>query len=158
MFNFSLTALHLAVRHKHLKCVKLLLANGADVNKMDNFGFRPIHDACLHGNADALILLLKHGATTDGIEKKGLHHITPVLYAAKQGHLNCLRLLSSKQPLDNAVLWDASSKRGSWEILEYLSSKGIYPLLILRRKARVVCCLNTTYSFVSIHTQMSFNT
>jgi len=121
----GLSALHLAVRHKHFKCAKLLLAFGADVNKMDNFGFRPIHDACLYGNEKALKLLLKHGASTEGIESKGLHHITPVLYAARQGHLECLNLLASKETIADGLLWETSSKRGSLELLNYLSSKEI---------------------------------
>lgn len=94
------------------------------MNKEDNFGFRPIHDACLHGNSEALTLLLKYGATTDGIKKKGLQYLTPVLYAGRENQFDCLKLLSSKATLDSTLLWDTASKRGNVEILDYLPSKG----------------------------------
>ena len=38
-----MTALHLAAREGHYEAVKLLAANGADVNCLDWNGVRPLH-------------------------------------------------------------------------------------------------------------------
>ena len=123
-FFCRLSALHLAVRHGHPKCVKLLLEYGADVNIVDNFGFRPIHDACLYGHLKILRMLLNQGAKTEGVDRMGLASITPLLYAAQQDNIECLKLLFKQDDNHDILLWEVSAKRGNLDLLDLVSNTG----------------------------------
>ena len=120
--------MHLAVRHNHPECVKLLLEWGANVNITDNFGFRPIHDACLYGHLETLKLLLQYGARTDGVDRAELSFIDPFFYAAQQNHTQCLELLLHKERHHKSALWDMSSKRGNIDMLKSISNKGNFKI------------------------------
>lgn len=54
--------LHIAAANADLKCVQLLLQNGADVNVKDTDGWGPLHAAVTRGNWKCAILLIEAGA------------------------------------------------------------------------------------------------
>ncbi|KAI4881329.1 hypothetical protein NFI96_029941 [Prochilodus magdalenae] len=53
------TALHLAVRHGRVSTVKLLLAQGADINAQDRAGTTALISACDRGHTDIVRILLE---------------------------------------------------------------------------------------------------
>ena len=56
------TPLHLAAYWDHTKIVKLLIAEGADVNAKDEDGMTPLHEAALWGHNEVAELLIANGA------------------------------------------------------------------------------------------------
>ncbi|XP_058797495.1 ankyrin-1-like [Phymastichus coffea] len=86
--NFSgFTALHFAVKYKHLKMAKLLIENGADVNSNDNFEHgTPLHLAFEICHRQLIELLLEHGAKADILriaDNKSMLHLLIENYVNK---------------------------------------------------------------------------
>ena len=79
----DLTPLHLAVLHKHLEVVTLLLNEGARVNARTTAGVTPLHFAAQTGNLPMVELLLAHKANLRAIDSKGW---TPLDRAEKWRH------------------------------------------------------------------------
>lgn len=113
------TALHLAVRHNHINCVKLLLDNKANVNATDNFGFRPIHDAAQNGFTECLKELLAKNASVVGAERPGFEHVTPLYYAIRYNHAECVQVLQGKCESNaemDRLIWQFSSSNPESEL------------------------------------------
>ena len=113
MFYFSLSPLHLASRYNQVECIKALLANKANVDIEDRFGFRPIHDAALYGFTECVQELLANGASTSGARGKQVEHVTPLFYAVQQNHRECVNLLKERSESNDFLIWDVASKRGN---------------------------------------------
>lgn len=103
--NEGYTALHYACRKGSLDIVSMLLAAGADPNRVDSRksdghggGVRPIHCACMNGNAEIVELLIKHGANLEEecssakIGFLGGNH-TPLNIAVMKGNSKIVELL-----------------------------------------------------------------
>lgn len=58
--------MHCAARNSHLEVAKLLIVNGAEVDKENKWNETPLHCAAEHGHLAVVILLLEHGAELDG--------------------------------------------------------------------------------------------
>ena len=58
-------ALHKLVQDGNLKCVRILVNLGADVNMQDEHGWTPLHYCVFAGNMAIMRFLLKHGANPD---------------------------------------------------------------------------------------------
>lgn len=54
--------LHSAVATRQVEIAKVLLANGAQVNAVQEGGWTPLHEAALHGQEEMIQLLLENGA------------------------------------------------------------------------------------------------
>ncbi len=82
--------LHSAAAGRHLEVVRLLLANGADVNVEQQGGFTALHAAAQNGQLEMIQLLLASGAKVDALtfERK-----TPADLARDRGHAEALSLL-----------------------------------------------------------------
>ena len=86
------TALSYATQNKHIRCVKLLLDHGANVNVLAAaFGFTPLFNASSCGSYDIMSLLLDYGADVNMKTKDRGH--TPLHVAANYGNIKCLELL-----------------------------------------------------------------
>ena len=59
------TALHLAARSNQIEVSKVLIANGARIDAIDNENWTPLMRATLAGNLDMIKLLLEKGAQAD---------------------------------------------------------------------------------------------
>jgi len=97
--NANRTALHHAAEHAHIRAMDamdILIANGADPNIVDNEGNTPLllllagritRDKDKAPMAQLAIDLIKRGVRVDAQNKQG---ITPLHYAAAQGHADIL--------------------------------------------------------------------
>lgn len=85
-YHKNCTPLHLAcdVKECNLEIIKLLLDNGADVNKTDADNRTPLSDACFKANSEIVKLLLKN-STKESINKVDVEGKTPI-YRACESH------------------------------------------------------------------------
>ena len=126
------TALHLAVIANNKEAVRVLLADGIDINATDHFGFRAVHYArwtnqywmLTEGGAGVLQMLLEGGATD-----------SPTLAAAR-GDLSAVRAFVATDPTavnDGEALQkrplSAAVERGHRKIARYLLDHGADPSL-----------------------------
>ncbi len=71
--------------------VRMLLAQGSDINAGNSHGQTPLHLAADQGNSGVVKLLLEQGAMVDAVETVAGY--TPLHYAAGHGHTNLCELL-----------------------------------------------------------------
>ena len=121
------TPLHLATIRGHTEVVKRLLEHPRiDVNKADKDGYTPLYNTIVHGHPDCVKLLLEHpridthnlspiliaawkndsdtlnqlirsGIDVNKADKNGY---TPLYWAARYGHAECVKLLLSTPGID----------------------------------------------------------
>ena len=70
--------------------VARLLAEGADVEELDKYGFTPLRGAAMAGQTEFVKMLLAAGAKVDARNERGR---TALMYAASQGQADTARLL-----------------------------------------------------------------
>ena len=73
----------------HVKCLALLLDRGADPDLACGEGRTPAHAACQASHLKCLQLLIARGANFNAVNQNG----TPLDYARRYGHANCVELL-----------------------------------------------------------------
>jgi CDK inhibitor PHO81 len=85
---------HLVARSGQTPQLLLLLQNhGADLDQIDKlYAWTPLFHAASEGNVPCVQTLLEVGVRADILDEKGL---SAMYYAAWEGHLECMRLLSS---------------------------------------------------------------
>ena len=86
------TALHYAAEYGHLEIAKLLLANGANVNRRDDDKATPLYFAAVGGFVDVARLLLDYGADINARDKA---KESPMDGAVFFGHMNVADLFQS---------------------------------------------------------------
>lgn len=84
------TPLYLAAINGHTDIVQLLIANGADINLLNEYGETTLHKAAEEGNEGAVTMLLDMGAKLNLQDCDGL---TPLLAAAQWGKTAIVRIL-----------------------------------------------------------------
>jgi ankyrin repeat protein len=97
-----------AVTSGHIECVKLLVTNGATVNKCDRWDANPLHHASIFGHQDIVSYLIDNGAkinTQDHMGDTSLH------LASFSGHYDCVLLLLNAGA-DTNILNDNGHKAG----------------------------------------------
>jgi len=78
--------------------INLLIAKGADVNVREPQGQQtPLHLAAINGYALVCKNLLEAGADVNSVNKISK---TPLIYAASEDHLECLKVLSNAKDVD----------------------------------------------------------
>ncbi|KAI6562712.1 anaphase-promoting complex subunit Apc3 [Pyricularia oryzae] len=84
---------HLVARSGQTSDLLLLLNQyGADLNQMDKlYGWTPLVHAASEGNVPCLKVLLEVGVDPNILDEK---HLPALYYAAWEGHLECMKLLS----------------------------------------------------------------
>lgn len=121
------TPLHEAVLNRHIKLVKLLLDNGAEVNARDEDRETPLGVAADDGDLYILKLLISRGAN---INTKNSCGDTPLTEAAEEGHLDIVKLLISSEANINSrdkygyTPLHRAAEKGRKKIVEFLVSKG----------------------------------
>jgi ankyrin repeat protein len=88
--RFGATALHMAASNGHAKAIKVLAANEANINELDEDGFQAIHQAAKEGHADALCVLIEAKADPETPAMRGVRALH---MASRYGHLNVVELL-----------------------------------------------------------------
>ena len=86
------TALHYAAEYGHLEIAKLLLANGANVNRRDDDKTTPLYFAAVGGFVEVARLLLDYGADINARDKA---KESPMDGAVFFGHMNVADLFQS---------------------------------------------------------------
>ncbi|KAG9478524.1 hypothetical protein GDO78_013527 [Eleutherodactylus coqui] len=89
-WGVPVTPLRLAASKGSLECLKILLANGAEVDILDVKAQTPLFTAVSAGHFDCVRELLKAGACPSG---SVYNNCTPVLNAAREGNVSILREL-----------------------------------------------------------------
>ncbi len=91
-FDRAWTPLHWAVAHNAIKCVKIMLLNGAHVHAADSQGLTPLHVAACLGHLACCQLLIQKGAD---IAKKTDAGATPAMLAVKKKEQTVVEYLNS---------------------------------------------------------------
>ncbi|XP_056397497.1 ankyrin repeat and SOCS box protein 12-like [Hyla sarda] len=89
-WGVPVSPLRLAASKGSLECLKILLANGAEVDILDVKAQTPLFTAVSSGHLDCVRELLKAGACPSG---SIYNNCTPVLNAAREGNVSILREL-----------------------------------------------------------------
>ena len=74
-------SIHKAARSGNIEAVKLLIANGADVNARDKDGETPLHKASSRGEKEIIELLIAKGADVNAKDNSS-HEWTPIAVAS----------------------------------------------------------------------------
>ena len=97
-------------RDGHLRVVKHLVENGADVNMQDHHGFTPLHLSVRGGHLDIAAYLIEEGEADVNLPAKSGY--TPLASAAENGNLDIVDYL-----IDHGADLNSSSVSGSTVVL-----------------------------------------
>ncbi len=130
------TPLMLAAEYGHIQAVKLLLDLGADVNTTDKFTWQNVLCfAAMNGNPEIIQLLLQKKAVNSNENDPKM---SPLMYAAKGGHLEAAKLLIDYVTDEHTPSIDATNQWGDTALM-YAVASGNTALveLILTKKPKV---------------------
>ena len=111
----------------HVDTVRLVLNEGAEVDRANQNGVTPLHIACQKGHVAVARLLLDEGAEVDRAAKDG---VTPLFIACAEGHVDVVRLLLAKgadvnrAAKDGATPLYAACFKGHVDVAQLLLDKG----------------------------------
>ena len=105
------TALHLAVYSSTVRslCVRALIDNGARLDVTDAQGHTPLHIAGMRGHQSFIKLLTP---TIESFHLKDFDGCTPLYYACKNSHIECVREIMVQIPDDIGDLLKVANKYG----------------------------------------------
>ncbi|MGZ3776800.1 MAG: ankyrin repeat domain-containing protein [Mucilaginibacter sp.] len=89
--GFNVLPIHSAAAGNYTEIVRMLVANGANVNVKQQAGATPLHSAAQNGNLEMLILLLENGAETEARMEGGK---LPADLAREKGFTEIAEILS----------------------------------------------------------------
>ena len=107
--------------------VARLLAEGADVEQLDKYGFTPLRGAAMSGQTEFVEMLLAAGAKVDAPNERGR---TALMYAASQGRTDVVRLLvdagadPALRDADGLTALALAAQSGHGEIVRLLETRG----------------------------------
>ena len=100
--------------------VRLLIANGADVNAAHGDGMTGLHWAAENGNPEIVDILLESEADVEAVTRLGAY--SPLHLAARRGHASVIRLL-----LEASADSQIESTTGSVTPLHFAAASGKSP-------------------------------
>ncbi|KAE9546613.1 hypothetical protein FO519_010175, partial [Halicephalobus sp. NKZ332] len=131
------TPLHIAAKTGNFEAAKALIEKDSRlINTVDRYHWYPIHIAVASGKCDIISLLLDKGADVDA---KGRYNdddpsitpsVTVLQFAAKGGHIECVRTLVMKgadinhQDHYGRTALHGAAKDGNYEIAKFLVENG----------------------------------
>ncbi|MGK7936681.1 MAG: ankyrin repeat domain-containing protein [Xenococcaceae cyanobacterium] len=116
---FLSSPLFIAVFHGYKDICELLLANGANINAVDDRGETPLHQAARNGHQDVVELLIANGAQIKPLAKDGS---TPLYLAAWSRHKNIAQLLLTRGAVMEA---DIAVMLGDYELVNDYLARGV---------------------------------
>ena len=125
-FN-GVTALHLASREGRIRCVKLLLKKGIDIEGRTNIGSTALHLAAYNGHRHVVAVLLDRGAEIDSKNTLGS---TALHLAANNNHINVANLLLNRGASIDSMTYGGitalhrAANFGKGQILNLLLKRG----------------------------------
>ena len=84
------TALHLAALNDHTETILVLLDAGIDIDARDACGMTPVSIAAQAGKTEALCVLVDDGADVELAAATSAYKMTPIMFAAKNGHADAI--------------------------------------------------------------------
>ncbi len=116
-------SLHKATKLGDLQLMKILVANGNNINELDDYGHTALIISALEGHLDCIKYLVTHNADVNTKDNEGqtLLHIS-----AEKGHLECIEYLIGNKDDVNAkdkkgqTPLHISVKEGHLECMKYL--------------------------------------
>ncbi|XP_012998583.2 ankyrin repeat domain-containing protein 35 isoform X1 [Cavia porcellus] len=121
---------HLAASKGLTECLSILLANGADINSMNEDGSTALHLATISCQPQCVKVLLQHGANEDAVDRENR---TPLHWAASSGCASSVLLLC-----DHEAFLDVLDNDGRTPLM--IASLGGHAAIcsqLLQRGARV---------------------
>ena len=97
--SFGHTALGAAVQYGFIDTVNILVKRGADVNKVDVFGWTPIYNAVRQDQREIVRFLLEPRLNVD-VNKADKIGITPINFAVLNDNIEIVRLLLEREDID----------------------------------------------------------
>lgn len=94
--------LSIAINNKHNNCIKMLLANGVNVDEIQDDGWTPLNSASALGYSKCVKTLLAGEADVN--VKNSIGH-TPLHHASMNGHYDCIMMLLDHNANINAKDW-----------------------------------------------------
>tara|TARA_B100000459_G_scaffold76497_1_gene42545 strand:- start:100 stop:3240 length:3141 start_codon:yes stop_codon:yes gene_type:complete len=119
------TPLYLACLEGHVDSARLLLDNGAEVDRTNpgHDSSTPLDAACWKNHVDVVQLLLDRGAEIDRDANSGR---TPLVIACEHGHVGAARILLDRGArLDGKQLMDVAAKGGHVDVAKLLMERGV---------------------------------
>ena len=103
--------LHAAVKVNSVYFTKLLLKEHVPISSRDDYNWTPLHIAASYNSIEALTLLVSYHNNNSGIDPNigDLDGDTPLHCAAKEGFVECIRILMSQ----NGIKPDAHDRHGA---------------------------------------------
>ena len=145
--NNMQTAAHVAAKFNELECLKILYANGINLDLADKFGLQVAHIAAQQDHTNILEFLFDVGVCLNTGCRFGK---IPIHYAAENGSLDSLKLLSkyyvdiSMVDNDQNTIGHLAAKNDHLKCVQYLIELG-FPVDLVRnsngRNVAHVCCV-----------------
>jgi ankyrin repeat protein len=142
-------AAHIACKYGELECLKILGANGINLEQKDSLGMQPIHVAAMHNSEKLIEFLFEMGVSIN--EKCMNGGKLPFHYAAEHGSIESLKLMSSYYidisipDKDKNTAAHLSAKYDHLECIKFLASLGLPVDRVKNKFGRNllhVCCLH----------------
>lgn len=131
--------LHAAARNMAMDDARQLIANGVDINGLDNMSRTPLHIACWKGDSDMVQLLLRSKALPT---VKAKDNFTALHFAVQSNSLECCRLLlentkalvNMRISKGNKTALHIAAAKGNIGVIELLLHCGADPMALTNKK------------------------